>query len=68
MRFSHMYTIAFDVNSHHQAKDIEENEILAALAGKLQDMIANKGEIFEAVGLPEETVELTPDVEPDLPL
>lgn len=64
MRFSHMYTIAFDVNSNHEAKDIEEHEILAAMAGRLQDMIANKGEMFEAVGLPEETVELTPEAEP----
>jgi hypothetical protein len=64
MRFGHMYTIAFDVNSNHEAKDIEEHEILAALAGKLQDMIGNRREIFEAVGLPEETVELTPEAEP----
>lgn len=56
MRFSHMYTIAFHVTTDSEATDVKENEILAALAGRLQDMIANKGEIFEAVGEPDESI------------
>ena len=57
MRFNHMYTIAFEVKTDNPADKVEEHEILAALSGRARDMVANRGEIFEAVGCPDDTVD-----------
>jgi len=52
-----MYTIAFEVKTDNPADRVEEHEILAALIGRARDMVANRGEIFEAVGCPDDTVD-----------
>jgi hypothetical protein len=56
-RYNHMYTIAFEVQSDHPAEQVQEHEILSGLAGRLQDLIAHKGLIREAVGEPDDTVD-----------
>jgi hypothetical protein len=60
MRHNHMYTIAFEVKTDNTAENVEEHEILSALAGRLQDVIAHKGLIFEAVGAPDDSVDESP--------
>jgi hypothetical protein len=57
MKYNHMYTIAFEVKTDNSAERVGEHEILAALAGRLQDVIAHKGLIFEAVGAPDDSVD-----------
>ncbi len=56
-RYNHRYTIAFEVQSDHPAKQVQEHEILSGVAGRLQDLIAHKGLIHEAVGEPDDTVD-----------
>jgi hypothetical protein len=61
MRYNHMYTIAFEVRTDNSSEKVEEHEILSALAGRLQDVIAHKGLIFEAVGAPDDSVDESPN-------
>jgi hypothetical protein len=52
-----MYTIAFEVKTDHPADRVEEREILAGLLGRIQNVVATQGLIFEAVGGPDDTFE-----------
>ena len=53
--FNHAFSIAFSVDTAHEAESVTDAELFAAVRRRLRDLRANPGEIQEACGAADDT-------------
>jgi len=56
-KYNHLFGLGFTVNSDNDGENVTADELLAAMEQRVHYLRQHRGEILEACGLPEDTID-----------